>query len=61
MAKIASLLATTLKYPGFGWMPYVWLVFLAYLFISPVLGNGGWFEWAITIGSIVVFLPLYFA
>jgi len=61
MAKIASLVATTLKYPGFGWMPYVWLVFLAYLFISPILGNRSWFEWAITMGSIVVFLPLYFA
>jgi len=51
----------TPRFAELGLMPYVWLVFLVYLFISPILGNADWFEWTCTIGSIVVFLPLYFA
>lgn len=43
-----------------GWLPFVWLMFLAYLFVAPMLGNFGWFEWAMTIGSLGVFFPLYF-
>lgn len=42
-----------------GWSPYAWLVYLAFLFIAPVLA-GTWTAWAITAGSIAVFLPLYF-
>lgn len=61
MAKIASFVTRTPKYPGLGWMPYVWLVFLAYLFIAPILGGGTWIDWALTLGSVGVFLPLYFA
>src|SRR5688572_9248152 len=61
VAKIGSLVTATPRFAELGLMPYVWLVFLVYLFISPILGNADWFEWTCTIGSIVVFLPLYFA
>ena len=43
------------------WMPYVYLIFLVYLFIAPIRGGATALEWALTLGSIAVFLPLYFA
>src|SRR5687768_5692304 len=42
-----------------GWMPYGWLLYLAFLFIAPLI-TGGAFDWAMALGSIAVFLPLYF-
>jgi two-component system sensor histidine kinase DesK len=60
-ASHSTTLSAGLKHPTAGWLPHVWLVFLAYLFISPVLGEGSTLEWAATLGSIAVFLPLYFA
>lgn len=60
-ASPSTTLSAGLKHPTAGWLPHVWLVFLAYLFISPVLGEGSTLEWAATLGSITVFLPLYFA
>jgi two-component system, NarL family, sensor histidine kinase DesK len=42
-----------------GWMPYGWLLYLAFLFITPSIG-GRASEWVIALGSIAVFLPLYF-
>ena len=60
-ASPSTTLSAGLKHPTAGWLPHVWLVFLAYLFISPVLGEGRTLEWAATLGSITVFLPLYFA
>ena len=54
------MLMPTRAHPDVGWMPYIWLIFLGYLFIDPVV-DGGWVEWAITLGSVAVFLPLYFS
>jgi two-component system sensor histidine kinase DesK len=42
-----------------GWMPYGWLLYLAFLFIAPLI-SGRAFDWALALGSIAVFLPLYF-
>jgi two-component system, NarL family, sensor histidine kinase DesK len=54
-------LATGNRWPGLGGLPYVYLVFLVYLFIDPATGEDGTaVVWALTIGSIAVFLPLYF-
>ena len=61
IAHASTTFGASLKHPTVGWLPHVWLVFLAYLFISPVLGEGSTLEWAATLGSIAVFLPLYFA
>jgi two-component system sensor histidine kinase DesK len=44
-----------------GGLPYVYLVFLIYLFVDPATGeDGSATVWALTLGSIAVFLPLYF-
>ncbi|HLJ44724.1 MAG TPA: sensor histidine kinase [Bryobacteraceae bacterium] len=42
-----------------GWVPYAWLVYLAFFLAYPVLA-GGWRTWALTIVCISAFLPLYF-
>ncbi|HEV2699601.1 MAG TPA: hypothetical protein VGU90_16535, partial [Terriglobales bacterium] len=43
-----------------GWAPYVWLIFLCFFLFQPVLDHAGQREWLITIGAILVFLPMYF-
>ena len=43
-----------------GWVPYGWLVYLAMLFIYPMLGESPNWVWIATLTSVVVFLPLYF-
>lgn len=43
-----------------GWTPYVWLVYLGFFFIQPIVAKANWKEWlAIAFGS-AVFLVLYF-
>jgi two-component system, NarL family, sensor histidine kinase DesK len=42
-----------------GWMPYGWLLYLAFLFIAPWI-SGEAFDWIVAVGSIALFLPLYF-
>lgn len=43
-----------------GWTPYVWLVYLPTLFVSPVLNHAGPGQWGVTIAAGVIFLALYF-
>lgn len=45
------------RYP---WFVYIFLFYLAFLFIQPIAAHASWQVWVITIASIVVFLPLYF-
>ena len=47
------------KDQGFGWTPYAWLVYLAFLFIQPVVLQDVR-EWALALGVTSVFLVLYF-
>ena len=42
-----------------GHTPYLFLLYLAFVFISPALRNTA-FDWAIALGSLAVFLPMYF-
>jgi two-component system sensor histidine kinase DesK len=42
--------------PHVGKAPYFFLLYLVFLFIAPRTQ----FDWAITIGSLVIFLPMYF-
>jgi len=44
-----------------GWAPYVWLVFLSFFLVQPVLSHAGIREWLITGGASLVFAVLYFA
>jgi two-component system sensor histidine kinase DesK len=44
-----------------GWAHYIWLAYLIFLYIDPVLGHADWKEWSITIGATAVFLALYFS
>jgi len=44
-----------------GWVPYVWLVFLAFFFFQPILDKRTTgTDWLITVGATAVFLVLYF-
>jgi two-component system sensor histidine kinase DesK len=43
-----------------GWLPYLWLVYLGFLFISWFLGQASVLNVAATLAAIVIFLPLYF-
>jgi len=54
-------MSLTTRWPGVGGLPYVYLVFLVYLFIAPFRSDAAALVWILTIGSIFVFLPLYFA
>ena len=46
---------------GQGWAPYIWLAYLIFFFIQPVLDHAGAKEWALTALAIVLFLALYFS
>jgi two-component system, NarL family, sensor histidine kinase DesK len=44
-----------------GWVPYVWLIFLAFFYVPPILDpHTTSRDWLITISATVVFLVLYF-
>ncbi len=42
-----------------GWTRYVWLVYVAFLFVQPAI-SGEIGDWLLTAGVVLVFLPLYF-
>jgi two-component system sensor histidine kinase DesK len=44
-----------------GWTPYAWLIYLVFYIAAPAFNNGTWRDWAWTLGTVAVFLPLYFA
>ncbi|MGP0074604.1 MAG: histidine kinase [Bryobacteraceae bacterium] len=44
-----------------GWTPYVWLVYLGFFLIQPILGRASWKVWLATGLGTCVFLALYFA
>ena len=44
-----------------GWTPYVLLLYLAFVFIQPIVEQEGVARWAMAIGAVTVFLPIYFA
>lgn len=47
---------------GTRWMRFLWLVYLGSLLFQPAFNpTAGLFDWAVVVGLIVVFLPLYFA
>jgi two-component system sensor histidine kinase DesK len=44
-----------------GWAHYIWLAYLIFFYIDPILGHADWKKWSITVGATVVFLALYFS
>jgi len=43
-----------------GWTPYVWLVYLGFFFVQPIVAGANWKEW-LAMGLVTgVFLVLYF-
>ncbi|HEV7786568.1 MAG TPA: hypothetical protein VGQ28_14575, partial [Thermoanaerobaculia bacterium] len=44
-----------------GWTAYVWLVYLAFIFVQPVMARASALQWGLTIAGAAVFLVLYFA
>lgn len=47
--------------PELGWLPYGFLVYVLFLLPRPLLTHAGAAEWIATIGSICLFVILYFA
>jgi two-component system sensor histidine kinase DesK len=46
-------------HPDLGWTPYVWLIYLASVFVKPARAGASAWEWAATIAGALVFLVLY--
>lgn len=44
-----------------GWTAYVWLVYLSFVFIQPVMAKASALQWGLTLAGAAVFLVLYFA
>jgi two-component system sensor histidine kinase DesK len=42
-----------------GWVPYIWLAYLVFFYIDPILSHVGWLVWSATIVSTLLFLALY--
>ena len=45
---------------GIGWVPFVWLIYMASIPIAPYERHAATLEWALTIGNMLLFLALYF-
>jgi two-component system sensor histidine kinase DesK len=43
-----------------GWAPFIWLAYLCFFFIQPVLDHAGLKIWLLTIVATILFLFLYF-
>ncbi|HWN44794.1 MAG TPA: sensor histidine kinase [Thermoanaerobaculia bacterium] len=46
--------------PEGSWLPYVWLVYLGFFLLGPVLGRPTPRDWALTAAGLLAFLVLYF-
>ncbi|HSS52707.1 MAG TPA: sensor histidine kinase [Thermoanaerobaculia bacterium] len=44
-----------------GWTAYVWLVYLSFVFIQPVMARASALQWGLTVAGAAVFRVLYFA
>lgn len=44
-----------------GWTPYVWLIYLGFFYVQPVVARADWKQWLATGLASGVFLVLYFA
>lgn len=44
-----------------GWATYLWLAYLIFFYIQPVMDHVGWKEWSLTALATVIFLSLYFS
>ena len=47
-------------HPDIGWVPYLWLVYLGFIAIDPLLGGASQREWLVLGMVVALFLPLYF-
>src|SRR5271166_4282112 len=43
-----------------GWAPYIWLAYLSFFLLDPILNHAGWKQWLLTAIGTVIFLVLYF-
>jgi two-component system sensor histidine kinase DesK len=46
--------------PSQSWTPFAWLIYLGTLFVPPFYTHFSPLTWVATIGSVLIFLPLYF-
>jgi two-component system, NarL family, sensor histidine kinase DesK len=42
-----------------GWIPYIWLGYMIFFYIQPVMDHAGWKEWSLAALATTVFLFLY--
>jgi two-component system, NarL family, sensor histidine kinase DesK len=43
-----------------GWAPFIWLAYLSFFLIQPLLDHAGWKMWSVTALATAIFLVLYF-
>lgn len=46
--------------PELGWIPYLWLGYVGFFFLGPILNGATPGEWLALVAVIAVFVPLYF-
>ncbi|MEA2599148.1 MAG: two-component system, NarL family, sensor histidine kinase DesK [Acidobacteriota bacterium] len=46
--------------PELGWIPYAWLIYLAFVLVPLAMGRASALEWGLTLAGVAVFLVLYF-
>jgi two-component system sensor histidine kinase DesK len=51
---------TILKDKDHGWSPLLWIFYLGFFFVDPVLSHGGARIWALDLAGAIVFMFLYF-
>jgi two-component system sensor histidine kinase DesK len=50
----------SLRERAHGWAAYIWLAYLGFFFIDPILSHAGWKMWLLTALATIIFLFLYF-
>lgn len=43
-----------------GWSPLLWVLYLGFFFVDPVMGHASWQRWLLDITGALIFLLLYF-
>lgn len=49
------------KNADYGWTPYLWVVYLVFFFIDPILNRWAWRGWLAVAAAVAVFFVLYFS
>src|SRR5580704_10278588 len=58
-ASFESRMSLSARDKPHGWAQYIWLAYLIFFFIDPILNHAGWKQWTLTALATAIFLSLY--